>query len=126
MNKVKEFREYYSNKGFRRRIGFGERPAVIVIDFTKAFTDQESPIGFDYRTQLQETKKILSAARKALVPVIYTVVEHEPKRKTQRLWVMKQPEGLTDFCIPGTRWAQVDEMLEPRPNEVPAARIGSC
>ena len=38
-------REFFEARGFGQRIGFGEQPAVIVIDFMNAFTDPSMPLG---------------------------------------------------------------------------------
>jgi len=52
-------------------IGFGERPAVIVVDFQAAFTDPQYPIGgFKHiHDARDETAKLLDAARRCGVPV---------------------------------------------------------
>ena len=44
---VEELNQLYSRKGYGRRVGFGTSPAVIVIDFTKGFTDQGATLGCD-------------------------------------------------------------------------------
>ncbi len=37
--------EFFARRGFGQRIGFGERPALIIIDMVKAFTDQAALLG---------------------------------------------------------------------------------
>lgn len=118
MDSARELREYYSSKGFARRIGFGDRPAVLVIDFYMAFTNDKSPYGSNYKAQLQETHKILTAAREARVPVFFTVATYEPNSSdANRLWLMKQPP-MAEIFAPGSRWLEVDPMLERRPDEI--------
>jgi len=116
MQNATELRQFYSSKGFGRRIGFGDRPALLVIDFFKTFTDEKSPLGSNLEAQLRETHKIATAARKAQIPVLFTIGAYEPK-DASRLWLRKQPAA-TEFFAPGTEWVDVDPMLERRPDEV--------
>ena len=37
--------EFFRERGFGLKIGFGERPALIVIDMIKAFTDPAMMLG---------------------------------------------------------------------------------
>ena len=39
--------EFFAERGFGLKIGFGERPALIVIDMLKAFTDPDRMLGAD-------------------------------------------------------------------------------
>lgn len=117
MQNATELRQFYSSKGFGRRIGFGDSPALLVIDFFKTFTDEKSPLGSNLEAQLRETHKIATAARKARIPVIFTVGAYEP-RDASRLFLRKHVSGLTEFFAPGTEWVEVDPMLERRPDEV--------
>ncbi|MSO64872.1 MAG: isochorismatase family protein [Alphaproteobacteria bacterium] len=54
-----------------RKVGFGRRPAVVVVDFQKAFTDPQYPIGgFTHiHAAVEETAKLLDVARRSNVPV---------------------------------------------------------
>ncbi len=53
------------------RIGFGQRPAVLVVDFQKAFTDPQYPLGgFPMVHQaVENTAKLLEVARRCGIPV---------------------------------------------------------
>jgi maleamate amidohydrolase len=48
----KEDEEFFRQRGFGIRIGFGERPALIVIDMVKGFTDPAMPLGADLDGQI--------------------------------------------------------------------------
>ena len=54
-----------------REIGFGERPAVVVVDFQRAFTDPEFPAGRSshIHAAVTRTAELLDHARRAKVPV---------------------------------------------------------
>ena len=56
-------RQLYETKGFAHRVGWGFRPAVLVIDLTNGFTDPASPVGADLSEVIGETKRLLAAAR---------------------------------------------------------------
>jgi hypothetical protein len=39
--------EFFAQRSFSRRIGFGERPPLIIIDMVRASTDETAPLGAD-------------------------------------------------------------------------------
>ena len=45
MTSGKDDEEFFRQRGFGIKIGFGERPALIVIDMIKGFTDPTMPLG---------------------------------------------------------------------------------
>ena len=45
MTSGKDDEEFFQARGFGVKIGFGERPALIVIDMLKGFTDPDMPLG---------------------------------------------------------------------------------
>ena len=72
----------YKNIGYGdREIGFGRRPAVIVVDFQRAFTDPDMDFGGCDLVQraVENTARVLEAARSAGVPVAncYTAYHSE-------------------------------------------------
>ncbi len=64
-----------------RKIGYGNRPAILVVDFQRAFTDPEFELGrSDHVTRaVDNTVKLLEVARAHEVPVAkcYTAFESE-------------------------------------------------
>jgi maleamate amidohydrolase len=77
---------------FDGSLGFGQRPAVIVVDFIRAYTEPASPL---YAPPVVEavaaTPPLLEAARSAGVPVIYTRVLYHPSGIAGGLFVRKVP-----------------------------------
>lgn len=63
------------------RIGFGRRPALILIDFVEAYFDPESPLYAGVDDVLAAALELRDAARAAGVPVIYTNVVYHPSLK---------------------------------------------
>ena len=52
-------------EGFGGRGGFGQRPALAVIDMTLGFTDPDSPLACDLEKPVEEISRLLEAAREA-------------------------------------------------------------
>jgi maleamate amidohydrolase len=59
---------------FGKRIGFGQRPAVILIDLVQAYFDKGCALYAGVEDTLASAIRIRDAARKAGIPVIYTNV----------------------------------------------------
>lgn len=68
----------YRQAGFNRRLGIGDRPAVLIVDLCRAYFDEESPLCLPDRGALAGCQALVAAARTANVPVIWTRVEYEP------------------------------------------------
>jgi maleamate amidohydrolase len=107
---------FFAQRGFGLRMGFGERPAVVVIDFVNAFTDPAMPLGADLGREIEATQRLLASAREAGIPVFYTVVCYdEQDLRDAGIWILKQ-KGITSLRA-GTPAAELDERLERRPGE---------
>jgi maleamate amidohydrolase len=86
----------------------GERPAVLVIDLQYAFTDPAFPLGGAELVEraVENTARLLDAARDAGVPVYQTVVAWREDGSDIGLWPVKLPV-LREVTL-DSRWAQVD------------------
>jgi len=58
-------RKEFKDKGFAARVGFGQRPALLVVDLIRGFTDSRSPLAGDLDAQLEATNALLHSARPA-------------------------------------------------------------
>ena len=115
-NDFEQARNLYRERGIAERVGFGRRPAIIVVDFMVGFTDTESPLAGDLDGPLNETVRILTVARQRGVPVILTTVEYDPSLKDAGLFLRKVPS--LSWLVTGSRWVELDERLERRDGEV--------
>lgn len=70
--------ENYRKHGFSERIGFGERPALLIVDFVMAYLEPASPLYAGVEDTLASCVHVLAAARKTGVPVIFTNIEYIP------------------------------------------------
>ena len=67
-----DLRKAYAQRGWGARVGFGARPAVIVIDLALAWTRPGGPMGSDLEPVVDATIAVLAAARAAGVPIFFT------------------------------------------------------
>lgn len=70
----------YEEQGFgETSVGFGVRPAILVVDFQRAFTDPGQPMGGSEMVEraVLNTVRLLEVARSLRVPVIQTFVGHD-------------------------------------------------
>ena len=72
-----DLKENYSG-AFDGTLGFGTKPALILIDFVEAYFDSESPLYAGVEEALASALRIRDAARRAGIPVFYTNVVYTP------------------------------------------------
>jgi nicotinamidase-related amidase len=104
-------------EGFGQRGGgVGQRPVLVIIDMNNGFTDPASPLVCDLGDTIEAIRKLLEAARRAEVPVVYTTVSYgEGDKAVAKAFIDKVPVLLT--LAAGSRWVEIDERIAPRPNE---------
>ena len=68
----------YERAGFRRRLGWGKRPAVLVVDICRAYVDPTSPLYAGVEDAVASAARVVAAARTHGHPVIYTRVSYQP------------------------------------------------
>ena len=118
--------EFFRQRGFGLRIGFGKRPALLVIDMIKAFTDPSMMLGADLDAQIEATRQLLQAARNATIPVIFSTVAYdEPQQKDAGIWALKQRGTAT--LVAGSDGVRVDQRLGFRaPDMLLVKKYASC
>lgn len=80
-----------SYSGFDGHLPFGDRPAVLIVDFVMAYLDPASPLFASAERALASNVRLLAAARTAGVPVIFTRVEYSPGGANGGLFYRKIP-----------------------------------
>lgn len=102
----------YEAKGMRARTGFGRAPCVLVIDFQYGMTDPSCPLGSaELDAPIEVTTKVLQAARRSGVPVIYARVAYRPDLADGGLFVQKVPS--LGWLKMGSRWVEIDDRVKP-------------
>lgn len=95
----------YQRRGFANRVGFGERPALLIVDFINAFTDSSCPLGSNLDKEVAATKELLNVFRERALPVHFTTTAYEEGfasggvfiSKVPSLKVLKQNSPLVDI-----------------------------
>jgi maleamate amidohydrolase len=118
-----ETREIYERARLGQSVTLGEHPAVLVVDFSRGFTDPECTMGSDLTEEVEATSRLLAAAREREIPIIFTTIGFEPNLKDGSLWLEKMP-GLAELQV-GGKWVEIDPRLERREEEVVILKKGA-
>jgi maleamate amidohydrolase len=102
---------------FSGRVGWGARPAVVVIDLVRAYTHPNGPFALPQaQDAVEATTELVETAREKDVPVYWTVVRYAPTLADGGLFVRKVP-ALACFAEDAQGgWG--DLALEPDAGEV--------
>ena len=77
---------------FSGRVGWGSRPAVVVIDLVRAYTDPAGPFGLPYSEgAVAATRALVEAARAGGHLVVWTVVRYAAGLRDGGLFAAKVP-----------------------------------
>ena len=102
---------------FDGKVGFGRNPAVVVIDFTLAYTTPGSPFFAEGVVRaVADTVPLLQAARAVGIPVIHTKVMYHPSGADGGWFVRKVPA--LRKLVPGEPLAEIDPKVAPLAEEV--------
>lgn len=63
---------------FDGHLPFGRRPALLIVDFVVAYLDPASPLYAGVEDALASNERLLTAARQAAIPVLFTNVVYTP------------------------------------------------
>lgn len=99
------------------RIGFGNKPALISIDFMKGYTDTSSPLYAEgVVTAVNQSPLLLEKARQQRVPVIHTNILYHPSFMDGGVWLKKAP--VMKAMVPGNVFAEFCPQVEPMDSEL--------
>ncbi len=116
MTSGKDDEELFRSRGFGIKIGFGERPALIVIDMLKGFTDPAMPLGSNLDREIDAHHPLLDVAHERNIPVIFsTVIYSDADLKDAGLWGIKMKGSAT--LKAGTPAVEIDPRLNMRPTD---------
>jgi len=110
--------DLYRSRGFMRRVGFGERPALIHIDLANAWTRPGNPFSCDgMETIIPGVQRLNAAGRGKGVPIVYTTTAYavtEGPSPDMGLWHHKIPVEVLQL---GSDAVAIDERIAPDPGE---------
>jgi maleamate amidohydrolase len=102
---------------FDGRLGFGKKPAVLVVDFIRAYTTSGSALfAPPVCDAVMQTAELLDAARARGVLVVYTKVLYNKNGLDGGIFVQKVPVLRT--LVEGEPLAEIVPELAPHPNDV--------
>jgi maleamate amidohydrolase len=101
--------------GFDGRLSFGKRPALLIVDFVMAYLDRSSPLYAGAEASLASTERLVTTARAAGIPVIFTNVVYQPGGADGGLFYKKIP-ALSVF-VKGSPLGDFPPSLAPLDNE---------
>lgn len=105
----------YDEAGFGGRLGFGEKPALVLVDFIMAYYEPDAPLYAGVEQETEVAAGLLDAARKAGIPVIFTKVEYEAGDDEAALFLRKV-KPLNDL-VAGGPLSQIHPSLTPQEGE---------
>ncbi len=111
---AKDLAENYRG-AFDGNLGFGKRPALILVDFVQAYFDEASPLYAGVEDVLASALRIREAARSAGIPVVYTNVVYQPGGADGGVFFRKVP-ALEAF-VAGNPLGDWPDGLEPAAGE---------
>jgi nicotinamidase-related amidase len=98
-----QLREQYRRRQWGGRVGFGSRPALVVIDMARFWLDAAAQIGSQLESVLEGVCRVLKSARAARIPIFFTTFAHDPAAPYSphdaklKLELPVQPEALFEL-----------------------------
>ena len=108
----------YARAGYHAPQSWGRRPALLVVDFARAYFDPDAPLfgGEGCRVALENAARLAPAARAAGVPVAFTEVKYRPGGADGGAFYAKVP-ALACFEA-GRDTQRIAEELEVGPDDL--------
>jgi maleamate amidohydrolase len=115
----------YERAGFGARVTRGTRPAIVVVDLSRGFTEARWPTGADLTDVVAATARLVAAARRIDAPVIYTTIAYDPAEAdgSAYAWLNKAP-GLRVLRA-GSELVEIDPRLAREPQDPVVVKRGA-
>lgn len=110
---LNELRGRYLRRGWGARVGFGTRPAVVVIDMARFWLDPRQQIGSNLDSVVEATGRVLKTARAARIPIFFTTFAYDPAHPPS------PHDSKLQFDLPvnAAELFEIDPRLDHRPTE---------
>lgn len=99
----------------RQSLGLGHKPALLLVDMIKGFTDPDCPLGSECQGVIEANAALLEAFRARQLPIFFTTVVY---RDDSQARVFRQRIGALNVLRPDSVWVQIDKQLAMRAGEV--------
>ena len=98
----------------RSHLGLGRRPALVLVDLMRGFTDPACPLGTDCPSVVQANAELLRLFRRCGLPRFFTAVVYRDARQAS---VFRRRIDALNLLQPGAPWVEIDRRLAPRDDE---------
>lgn len=106
---------------FDGELGFGQSPALLIVDFIRSYVTPNHPLyAPDVVEAVKHTEGLLRVARSKEVPIIYTKVEYHPSLKDGGLFTQKIP--ILRSLVPGEPMGEIVTSVRPEPCDLVIAK----
>jgi nicotinamidase-related amidase len=95
--------------------GLGQRPALLLVDMIRGFTDPACPLGTACPEVVAANAELLELFREKRLPVFFTTVVYHSLDQAK---VFRGRIKALNVLQPDSQWVQVDTALTPREGEV--------
>ena len=94
----------------RHSLGLGERPALVLVDVIRGFTDPACPLGSEADSVVDACRVLLDVFRQKRLPVFFTTVVYHDESQAR---VFRQRLPALNVLEPGSKWIKVDPRIAP-------------
>lgn len=112
----KDLSKDYEAARFGGTLEPGQRPALLLVDFVMAYLDPASPLYAGVESAFESAARILAAARKADIPVIFTNVVYTEGGKDGGVFYRKV--GALEAFVKGNPMGEFSKSLKPEDGEL--------
>jgi nicotinamidase-related amidase len=98
----------------RQSQGLGHRPALVLVDLIRGFTDPDCPLGSRVDEVVAANALLLQAFRAGHLPVFFTTVIYRDRDQAR---VFRDRMPALNVLQAGSRWVEVDPRLSPLEGE---------
>jgi nicotinamidase-related amidase len=99
----------------RNSLGLGQKPALIVVDMIRGFTDPACPLGCDCPEVVAANGTLIDRFHQLGLPVYFTTVVYHHEDHAP---VFRSRIDALNVLTPDSPWVQVDERLDYRSGDV--------
>jgi maleamate amidohydrolase len=107
----------YARGGFGKSLGFGQRPALVVIDFVQAYLKPGSPLYAGVEQARADCETLLKACRAAGIPIVHTNVAFQKGGRDGGVFFRKVPALASFEAGADPELSRFGDGLEPAPGE---------
>ena len=97
-----------------KSLGLGVKPALIVVDMTRGFTDPQSPLGAECTEVKTAINRLLEQFRAKSLPIHFTSVVYSNDEQAR---VFRDKLPALNILKKGSQWVEIDPVLNHKDTE---------